>query len=93
MADQIKVQYVFTLTDSKGRSYTDALYYDYVTYPTVKQSDIDTAKQARLTAWNTEISKTPPPLDVDQALLDCQKQIDYYTEQKAIYTAQKGGGK
>ncbi len=93
MADQIKVQYVFTLTDSKGRSYTDALYYDYTTYPTVKQSGIDLAKQARLTAWNTELAKTPAPIDVDQAIVDAQKQIDYYTQLKADYTAQKGGGK
>jgi hypothetical protein len=93
MADQIKVQHVFTLTDSKGRSYTDALYYDYSTYPTVKQSDIDTAKQARLSAWNTELAKTPPPIDLDLAIAESQKQIDYYTQLKADYTAQKGGGK
>lgn len=95
MSDQIKVQCTFTIKEGK-LTYTDALYYDYATYSSVNQSDIDTAKQARFMAYKTEIAKPQPVLDVDRAIADCQAQIDYYTTQKAEYTAQKqasGGAK
>lgn len=95
MSDQIKVQILFTITEGT-LTYTDALYYDYATYSSVKQSDIDAAKQARFNTWKAEIAKPRPPLDVDKAIADAQKQIDYYTQLKADYTAQKqssGGGK
>ena len=93
--DEVRVMVKFTTTEGK-LSYTDALYYDYDSYASVPKPTIDAAKQARFNAWKTELAKPQPPIDLDAAILDCQKQIAYYTQQKADYTAQKaelGGGK
>lgn len=94
MQDEVKVMVKFTTTDGK-LSFTDALYYDLAEYPNIPKATITAEKQARFDSWKTEIAKPKPPVDVDKALLDCQAQIDYYTQLKASYQAQKTsqGGK
>lgn len=92
MNDEVKVMVKFTATEGK-LSYTDALYYELVDYSSIPQKTIADTKQARFDAWKAEIAKPQPPLDIDKALVDCQSQIDFYTQLKADYTAQKGGGK
>ena len=90
--DQVKVQYVFTVTEGKT-SYTDAIYYDLDTYSSITPQEKEAQKQVRFAAYKAELAKTPPPIDLDRAIADCQIQIDFYTQQKADYTAQKGGAK
>lgn len=86
--DEINVQVKYTITEGK-LSFTDALYYDLDDYSSIPKATIDAQKQERFDAWKAELAKPKPPIDLDQALLDCQAQIDYYTAQKASYQAQK----
>lgn len=96
MPDQIAVQVKYTVTEGKF-NFTDALYYDYNSYPSVPKATIDAQKQARFDAWKIELAKPKPPVDLDAAITEAQKQADYWAAQKQSYqeqkAAQSGGGK
>lgn len=71
MTQTIRIQVLFTEETVMG-GFTDALYFDPVEFETIKDSEIEAMKQARVDAWLQVVGNPPEPVEPTKGELQAE---------------------